>query len=153
MATGKIVIGDSEIGSTEWELTKSCEYVPWEMLLTGERGYVPGAQSIDGTFVGTLEPGVDIDEIAPPDMTRISLYGPATFGRVETVWRKILEAFGRPWPETLIAEGDGFVSASVMSSPDGSTRLSGDFRASGEWQVYSDNRPTLRSRIRKVVRR
>lgn len=92
----------------------------------------------EGTFSTTLDA---TDMAALERMTRepepvdIVLYGPARMPRWKRLIYRIAGHFGVEWPTEIIARGQAWVDWSAMSTPGEDVRVTGDFRASGEWEI------------------
>lgn len=112
---------------TEWTLNLSRDFVDATAFGDLNKVYLVGLKDISGAYNGHLDLSGDIG-VNAADLDAVPIY---------------LYADGRDSEEFLVAYGPGFLDASITASNADSIRASGNFRASGNWTVFSDGTLTV----------
>lgn len=106
---------------SEWTLNLGRDYVDATTFGDTNKTYLTGLKDIQGTYSGLLDVSGDLlVNTASSDTIQIYLY-----------------ADDRNTFEILIARGPGLLDASINASNSDAMKTSGNFRASGNWDVYS----------------
>jgi hypothetical protein len=107
---------------SEWTLNLNRDYVDATVFGDTNKTYLVGLKDIQGSFNGLLDVSGDLLVNATnSDDQLIYLY-----------------ADDRGSNEILIAMGPGLFDATITASNTDAIRVSGNFRASGSWTVFSD---------------
>lgn len=107
---------------SEWTLNLNRDYVDATVFGDTNKTYLVGLKDIQGSFNGLLDVSGDLlVNSSNSDDQAIYLY-----------------ADDRGGNEILIASGVGLFDASITASNTDAIRVSGNFRASGAWAVFSD---------------
>lgn len=125
---GAIYIGNSKAGGgtkvatkTEWTLNLSRDYVDATVFGDVNKTYLVGLKDIQGTYAGILDNSGDLlVNASSSDSVFIYLYSDDTV----TI--------------TLLAYGPGLFDSSITTSNTDAVKVTGNFRASGAWTVYSN---------------
>jgi hypothetical protein len=105
----------------EWTLNLNRDYVDATVFGDVNKTYLVGLKDIQGQFTGILDVSGDLVVNATnSDTVYIYLY-----------------ADDRDTHEVLVAFGPGLIDASITASNTDAIRVSGNFRASGAWTVFS----------------
>ena len=105
----------------EWTLNLNRDYVDATVFGDVNKTYLVGLKDIQGTFNGLLDVSGDLVVNATnSDTIQIYLYGD-----------------DRDSFEQLIANGPGLIDASITASNTDAIRVTGNFRASGAWTVFT----------------
>jgi len=105
----------------EWTLNLNRDYVDATVFGSTNKEYLVGLKDIQGTFNGLLDVSGDLVlNATSTDTIQIYLYGD-----------------DRNDSTTLIAHGPGLCDASVTASNTDAIRITGNFRASGPWTVFT----------------
>lgn len=105
----------------EWTLNLNRDYVDATVFGDTNKTYLVGLKDIQGTFNGLLDVSGDlVVNATDQDTIQIYLYGD-----------------DRDTHEILVAYGPGLVDASLTASNTDAIRVTGNFRASGAWTVFS----------------
>lgn len=105
---------------TDWTLQRNRDYVDATSFGDTNKTYLAGLPNVQGTFAGFLDVSGDILlNAATSDATQIYLY--AEDGT----------------SDILIANGPGFIDGNVQTSVNDAVRYTGEFRASGNWTIFS----------------
>lgn len=109
---------------TEWTLNLNRDYVDATVFGDPNKTYLVGLKDIQGTFAGLLDLAGDLMvNAASSEAQQIFVY-----------------ADDNPQGSTsvhLVATGPGFLDASITASNTDAIKCTGNFRASGAWQVFS----------------
>jgi hypothetical protein len=120
-------VGDKISAKTEFTLNLNRDYVDVTAFGDRNKRYVAGLKDISGTYSGHLDNAGDIGVNATDeDAIPIYLYGDDRDGF-----------------ELLLAYGSGLLDASITASNTDSLKTTGNFRASGDWVVFSDGSLTV----------
>ena len=129
---GAIYIGGGKVGTgfpqankvankVEWTLNLNRDYVDATVFGDTNKTYLVGLKDIQGTFGGILDISGDlIVNATHQDTIQIYLYGD-----------------DRDAYEVMVARGPGLMDASITASNTDAIRVTGNFRASGPWTVFS----------------
>jgi len=124
---GAIYIGGPKGSGTkvatksEWTLNLNRDYVDATVFGDTNKTYLVGLKDIQGSFNGMLDTSGDLLVNATnSDDQDIYLY-----------------ADDRTSFEVLVASGPGLFDASITASNTDAIRVSGNFRASGAWSVFT----------------
>jgi hypothetical protein len=105
---------------TDWTLQRNRDYVDATTFGDTNKTYLAGLPNVQGTFAGLLDVSGDLLlNAATSDATQIYLYADDGASSV------------------LIANGPGFIDGSVTASVNDAIRYTGEFRASGNWSIFS----------------
>ena len=105
---------------TEWTLQRNRDYVDATTFGDTNRTYLAGLPNVQGTFAGILDVSGDLLlNAATSDATQIYLYADDGASPI------------------LIANGPGFIDGSVTASVTDAIRYTGEFRAQGNWTIFS----------------
>ncbi len=107
---------------TEWTLNLNRDFVDVTSFGDLNKVYVVGLKDISGTYSGNLDLSGDIG-VNAADLDDVPIY---------------LYADARDGEEFLVAYGPGFIDASITASNTDALKASGNFRASGNWTVFSN---------------
>lgn len=125
---GAIYLGGTKTGSgvkivnkTEWTLSLNRDYVDSTVFGDTNKTYLVGLKDISGTFAGLLDIGGDA-QVNAADSDELDIY---------------LYADDRASNEFLVAFGPGLMDASITASNTDAIKVTGNFRASGAWTVFS----------------
>lgn len=103
----------------EWTLSLNRDYVDATVFGDTNKTYLVGLKDISGTFAGLLDTSGDLLVMAT-DSDSIDVYLYADDGS----------------SPVLVASGPGLFDAAVNASNTDAVRVSGNFRAAGNWTVY-----------------
>lgn len=107
---------------TEWSLNLNRDFVDSTTFGASNKTYLVGLKDISGTFAGLLDVSGDYQvNAASSDVVDIYLY-----------------ADDRDSLEILVASGPGLIDAAITASNTDAVKTSGNFRASGNWAVFSN---------------
>jgi hypothetical protein len=107
---------------SEWTLNLGRDYVDATTFGDTNKTYLTGLKDIQGTYAGLLDVSGDLlVNSSNSDTIQIYLY-----------------ADDRASFEVLVAHGPGLLDASINASNTDAIKTSGNFRASGNWSVFSD---------------
>lgn len=105
----------------EWNLQLNRDYVDATVFGETNKTYLTGLKDISGTYAGLLDVSGDLlVNATSSDTVNIYLY-----------------ADDRDSSEVLIAHGPGLFDASIAASLSDAVRVTGNFRASGSWTVFT----------------
>ena len=105
---------------TEWTLNLNRDYVDATVFGDTNKTYLVGLKDVSGTYAGILDTSGDLLlNASDEDTVQVYLYADdrATF-------------------EVLVASGPGLFDASVTASNTDAVRITGNFRAAGNWTVF-----------------
>lgn len=106
---------------SEWTLNLGRDYVDATTFGDTNKTYLSGLKDIQGTYAGLLDVSGDVlVNTTNSDTIQIYLY-----------------ADDRDGSEILIAHGPGLLDAAITTSNTDAVKTSGNFRASGSWNVFS----------------
>lgn len=105
----------------QWDLNLSRDYVEVTTFGDLNKEYVAGLKDISGSFNGLLDVSGDL-MVNNTSVDDVPLYLYADDGT----------------SAILIASGPALIDTSITASNTDAVRVSGNFRASGEWAVFSD---------------
>lgn len=114
--------GTKVAAKSEWTLNLNRDYVDATVFGDTNKTYLVGLKDIQGSFNGLLDVSGD-------------LLVNATNSDDQVIY---LYADDRASNEILIAHGPGLFDATITASNTDAIRVSGNFRASGSWTVFSD---------------
>jgi len=107
---------------SEWVLNLGRDYVDATTFGDTNKTYLVGLKDIQGTYAGLLDVSGDVlVNSSNSDTIQIYLY-----------------ADDRNGFEILVAYGPGLLDASINASNTDAIKTSGNFRASGNWTVFSN---------------
>ncbi len=114
--------GTKVAAKSEWTLNLGRDYVDATTFGDTNKTYLVGLKDIQGTYSGLLDVSGDLSvNAANSDTINIYLY-----------------ADDRNGFEILVAHGPGLLDASINASNTDAIKTSGNFRASGNWTVFTD---------------
>ena len=105
----------------QWDLNLSRDYVEVTTFGDTNKTYLAGLKDISGSFNGLLDVSGDL-MVNNTSVDDVPLYLYADDGA----------------SPILIASGPSLIDTSITASNTDAVRVSGNFRASGEWAVFSD---------------
>ena len=105
---------------TEWALNLNRDYVDSTVFGDTNKSYLTGLKDVSGTYAGILDVSGDLLLNASDEDT------------VQTY----LYADDRDTFEILIASGPGLFDAAITASNTDAVRITGNFRAAGNWTVF-----------------
>jgi len=115
-------VGTKVAAKSEWTLNLNRDYVDATVFGDTNKTYLVGLKDIQGSFNGLLDVSGDLlVNTTNSDDQLIYLY-----------------ADDRTSNEICIAYGPGLFDATITASNTDAIRVSGNFRASGAWTVFSD---------------
>lgn len=118
---GGIGTGTKVANKTEWSLQRNRDYVDSTTFGNTNKTYLAGLPNIQGNYAGLLDMSGDLlFSAATSDAQGLYLY--ADDGTNGGTVR-------------LVAHGSGFLDANVTNSNTDATKITGEFRASGNWIV------------------
>jgi hypothetical protein len=121
ISTGGIKV----VNKTEWSLNLNRDYVDATTFGNTNKVYLVGLKDISGTYAGILDlRGDQLVNVADSGATQIYLYADDTNNN-ET---------GAP---ILVAHGPGLFDASLTASISDAIKVTGNFRASDNWVVFT----------------
>lgn len=107
---------------SEWTLNLGRDYVDATTFGDTNKTYLTGLKDVQGTYAGLLDVSGDLlVNTSNSDTIQIYLY-----------------ADDRNGFEILIAHGPGLLDAAINASNTDAIKTSGNFRASGNWAVFSN---------------
>lgn len=107
---------------TEWALNLNRDYVDATVFGETNKTYLVGLKDISGTYAGLLDVSGDLlINATSSDTVNIYLY-----------------ADDRNGFEIMVAHGPGLIDGAITASNSDAVRMTGNFRASGNWTVFSD---------------
>jgi hypothetical protein len=118
---GAIGVGTKVTNKTEWAVQLNRDYVDATVFGETNKTYLAGLRNFQGTYSGLLDTaGDDMLDASALDEQLIYLYADdgTTGGSVK-----------------LVAHGSGFIDANVSTSSTDAVRISGEFRAQGNWTI------------------
>lgn len=116
---GPVGSGQKVANKTEWTLQRNRDYVDATTFGNVNKTYLPGLPNVQGTYSGLLDVSGDLlFSAATSEALPIYLYADdgSTGGSA-----------------VLVAHGSGFLDASVTASNTDAVRITGEFRAAGNW--------------------
>jgi len=112
------------VNRTEWTLNLNRDYVDATTFGNTNKVYLVGLKDISGTYAGLLDVSGD-SLVNATDSGAEYIYLYADDGVVT----------GSP---VLVAYGPGLLDASITASISDAIKVTGNFRASGNWTVFKD---------------
>jgi hypothetical protein len=112
--------GDKVATKTEWALNLNRDYVDATVFGDTNKTYLVGLKDVSGTYAGILDVSGDL-LLNASDEDTVSMY---------------LYADDRDSFEILVASGPGLFDASITASNTDAVRITGNFRAAGNWTVF-----------------
>jgi hypothetical protein len=112
--------GEKVATKTEWALNLNRDYVDATVFGDTNKTYLVGLKDVSGTYAGILDVSGDL-LLNASDEDAVSMY---------------LYADDRDSFEILIASGPGLFDASITASNTDAVRITGNFRAAGNWTVF-----------------
>lgn len=116
--------GTKVAAKSEWTLNLNRDYVDATVFGEGNKTYLTGLKDISGTYAGLLDTSGDL-LVNATDQDTVQIY---------------LYADDDPFATTtdvLVASGPGLFDASITASNTDAVRVTGNFRASGTWSVFT----------------
>lgn len=111
--------GTKVSNKTEWTLNLNRDYVDATVFGDTNKTYLVGLKDISGTYAGLMDTSGDLLVNATDEDTKqIYLYADDGASPV------------------LIASGPGLLDASITASNTDAVKVTGNFRASGNWTVF-----------------
>lgn len=102
---------------TEWSLQRNRDYVDATVFGDTNKTYLAGLPNIQGNYAGLLDTSGDLlFSASTSDALLIHLYADDVAS-----------------PAVLVAHGSGFLDASITASITDAVKITGEFRASGNW--------------------
>jgi len=118
---GAIGVGTKVANKTDWALQRNRDYVDSTTFGNTNKVYLAGLPNIQGSYPGLLDMSGDLlFSAATSDAQLLHLY--ADDGTNGGTVR-------------LVAHGSGFLDANVTSANTDAVKITGEFRASGNWIV------------------
>lgn len=115
---GAIGTGTKVAEKTDWSVQLNRDYVDATSFGNTNKTYLAGLRNFQGTYSGFLNTdGDDMLDATAQDEQLIYLYAQDT---------------GTP---ILVAHGSGFIDATVNTSVNDAVKITGEFRAQGNWTV------------------
>ena len=105
---------------TEWTLALNRDYVDATVFGDTNKTYLVGLKDITGTYAGILDVSGDL-LVNATDSESVQIYLYADDGTTPV----------------LIANGPGLFDASITANNTDAIRVTGNFRAAGNWTVFS----------------
>lgn len=118
---GAIGVGIKVANKAEWTLQRNRDYVDATTFGNTNKTYLAGLPNIQGTYAGLLDLSGDLlFNASTSDAQLIHLYADdgTNGGSVR-----------------LVAHGSGFLDSNVTNSNTDATRITGEFRANGNWII------------------
>lgn len=112
--------GDKVATKTEWALNLNRDYVDATVFGDTNKTYLVGLKDVSGTYAGILDVSGDL-LLNASDQDTVAMY---------------LYADDRDSFEILVASGPGLFDASITASNTDAIRITGNFRAAGNWTVF-----------------
>ena len=106
---------------TEWTLNLNRDFVDATVFGDTNKVYLVGLKDISGTYAGLMDVSGDL-LVNQADADAVDIY---------------LYADDRDGSEVLLANGPGFIDASITASNTDAVKVTGNFRASGNWSVFA----------------
>lgn len=114
---GPAASGTKVTVKTEWTLNLSRDYVDATVFGDTNKTYLVGLRDVQGTYAGLLDTSGDyMVNATSSDATLIYLYADDS---------------------TLVGSGLGLIDASITASNTDAVKVTGNFRASGAWTIFS----------------
>jgi len=113
--------GDKVSVKSQWDLNLARDYVEVTTFGDSNKEYLAGLKDISGTFNGLLDVAGDY-MVNNTSVDDVPMYLYADDGA----------------SAILIAHGPALIDSSISASNADAVRVSGNFRASGLWTVFSD---------------
>ena len=107
---------------SQWDLNLGRDYVEVTAFGDTNKRYLAGLKDVSGTFNGFLDVSGDI-MVNQTNLDDVPIY---------------LYADDRDGSEILVASGLGLIDTSISLSNADAARVSGNFRASSDWAVFSN---------------
>jgi hypothetical protein len=104
----------------EWTLNLNRDYVDATVFGETNKTYLTGLKDISGTFAGLLDVSGDL-LVNATDLDTVNIYLYADDGATPV----------------LVANGPGLFDSAINASNTDAVRVSGNFRASGSWTVFT----------------
>lgn len=119
--TGPKGTGTKVTTKTEWTLNLNRDFVDATVFGDTNKTYLVGLRDISGTYAGLMDVSGDL-LVNEANNDAIDIY---------------LYADDRDSSEVLLAHGPGFIDASITASNTDAVKVTGNFRASGNWSVFA----------------
>jgi len=117
---GAIYLGADKVAlKTEWTLNLNRDYVDATVFSDTNKTYLAGLKDISGTYAGLMDNSGDLLVNATDDSEGIMTY-----------------LYSDDENATLLAYGLALHDSAINCSNTDAVRVSGNFRANGEWTVY-----------------
>lgn len=113
--------GSKVAAKSQWDLNLARDYVEVTTFGDTNKTYVAGLKDITGTFNGLLDVSGDL-MVNNTSVDDVPIYLYADDGD----------------SPILVASGVGLIDSSISASNADAVRVSGNFRASADWAVFSD---------------
>ena len=122
---GPIATGVKVTTKTEWTLNLSRDYVDATVFGSTNKQYLVGLKDIQGTYAGLLDMSGDyLINTTNSDTIQLYLYGDDTSNNASLA-------------PILVAYGPALMDGSITSSISDAIKMTGNFRASGNWTVFT----------------
>jgi hypothetical protein len=105
---------------TEWTLNLNRDFVDATVFGDTNKTYLVGLRDISGTYAGLMDVSGDL-LVNEADEDELAIY---------------LYADDRTGSEVLLASGPGFIDASITASNTDAVKVTGNFRAQGNWSIF-----------------
>jgi len=123
---GPVGVGVKVSAKTDWTLDLNRDYVETTSFGDANKTYAVGLRDIQGRWAGQLDVSGDLTVNATAsDAENIYLYADDTVNNPSGA-------------AILVAYGPGLIDASISAAVNDVLKTSGNFRASGNWTVFSD---------------
>jgi len=106
---------------TQWTLNLNRDYVDVTAFGDTNKRYVIGLKDVSGTFEGILDTSGDIG-VNQTDLDEVPIY---------------LYGDDRTGHELILAYGGALLDASITASVSDAIKVTGNFRASSNWTIFS----------------
>lgn len=113
-------VGTKVATKTEWTLALNRDYVDATVFGDTNKTYLVGLKDVTGTYAGILDTSGDL-LVNATDAEATTIYLYADDGAVPV----------------LIANGPGLFDASITANNTDAIRVTGNFRAAGNWTIFS----------------
>jgi hypothetical protein len=115
--------GTKVAAKTEWALNLNRDYVDATVFGETNKTYLVGLKDIQGTYAGLLDMSGDLlVNVSNSDTVQIYLYADDRGGA----------------NDILVAFGPGLFDASITASNTDAIKMTGNFRAAGNWTVFTN---------------
>lgn len=114
---GAIGVGTLVSTKTEWSVQLNRDYVDATVFGDTNKTYLAGLRNFQGNYAGLL----DTDGDSMLDASALD--------------EQLIYLYAQVAPPILVAHGSGFIDANVTCSNTDAVRITGEFRAQGNWTI------------------